>query len=220
MQETWALFLGQEDFLEKVISITSVFLPGQGESHGQRSLAGYSPWDHSLKHNKCFGFCSGSRTNNQLWAIQVKNEDDVCAWMCIHTYTCTHVYNVPLMCIMTFPFSQIGSSGNEEEWLDSVYIWKVVSTEFPSGLDVGDEWEESDVTLRLLVNSQGWNYRQWRWWKLCIQQIWDKMSGVGFESVGAIVSVRHSSGGCGSVGGTQAKAASQEWAGEANQSGF
>ena len=49
------------------------------------------------------------------------------------------MYNVPLMCIMTFPFSQIGSSGSEEEWLDSVYIWKVVSTEFPNGLDVGDE---------------------------------------------------------------------------------
>ena len=45
------------------------------------------------------------------------------------------------------------------------------------------------------------------------------MSGVGFECVGATVSVRHSSGGWGSVGGTQAKAGSQEWAGEANRSG-
>ena len=42
---------------------------------------------------------------------------------------------------------------HEEEWLDSVYIWKVVSTEFPNRLDVGDEWEESNVSLRLLVNS-------------------------------------------------------------------
>ena len=56
------------------------------------------------------------------------------------------------MYITSLPFSQIGSSGNEEEWLDSVYIWKVVSTEFSNRLDVGDEWEESDVTLRLLVN--------------------------------------------------------------------
>ena len=73
--------------------------------------------------------------------------------MCIHTYTCTQVCNIPLMYITTLPFSQIGSSGNEEEWLDSVYIWKVVSTEFPNRLDVGDEWEESNVSLRLLVNS-------------------------------------------------------------------
>ena len=33
--------LGQEDPLEKDMATTPVFLPG--ESHGQRSLAGYSP---------------------------------------------------------------------------------------------------------------------------------------------------------------------------------
>jgi len=35
-------FLGWEDPLEKGTATTSVFLPG--ESQGQRSLAGYSPW--------------------------------------------------------------------------------------------------------------------------------------------------------------------------------
>ena len=34
-------FLGQEDPLEEGMVTTPVFLPG--ESHGQRSLAGYSP---------------------------------------------------------------------------------------------------------------------------------------------------------------------------------
>ena len=38
MQETWVWSLGQEDPLEEEI------LPG--ESHGQRSLVGYSPWGH------------------------------------------------------------------------------------------------------------------------------------------------------------------------------
>ena len=33
---------GQEDPLEEDTAPTPVFLPG--ESHGQRSLAGYSPW--------------------------------------------------------------------------------------------------------------------------------------------------------------------------------
>ena len=33
---------GQEDPLEKEMQPTPVFLPGK--SHGQRSLAGYSPW--------------------------------------------------------------------------------------------------------------------------------------------------------------------------------
>ena len=41
MQETWVQFLGQEDPLEKEMATHSSILPG--ESHGQRSLAGYSP---------------------------------------------------------------------------------------------------------------------------------------------------------------------------------
>ena len=42
IQETWVQFLGQEDPLERKWQPSSVFLPG--ESHGQMSLAGYSPW--------------------------------------------------------------------------------------------------------------------------------------------------------------------------------
>ena len=42
MQETWVQFLGWEDPLERKWQPTPVFLPG--ESRGQRSLAGYSPW--------------------------------------------------------------------------------------------------------------------------------------------------------------------------------
>ena len=37
-------YLGQEDPLEKGVATTLVFLPE--ESHGQRSLAGYSPQGH------------------------------------------------------------------------------------------------------------------------------------------------------------------------------
>ena len=42
MQETHVLSLGWEDRLEKEMVPHPVFLPG--ESHGQRSLAVYSPW--------------------------------------------------------------------------------------------------------------------------------------------------------------------------------
>ena len=42
VQETWVLFLGREDSLEKEMATTSAFLPG--ESHGRRNLVGYSPW--------------------------------------------------------------------------------------------------------------------------------------------------------------------------------
>ena len=44
MQETWVWSLGQENPLEEEMQPTPVFLPG--ESHGQRSLAAYSPWGH------------------------------------------------------------------------------------------------------------------------------------------------------------------------------
>ena len=43
-QETWVQSLGQEDPWRRKWQSTAVFLPG--ESHGQRSLAGYSPWGH------------------------------------------------------------------------------------------------------------------------------------------------------------------------------
>ena len=41
IQDTWVRALGREDPLEKKMATTPVFLPG--ESHGWRSLAGYSP---------------------------------------------------------------------------------------------------------------------------------------------------------------------------------
>ena len=53
MQETRVWFLGQKDSLEKEWQPTPIFLPG--ESPGQRSLAGYSPWG-----------CKESDTTEQL----------------------------------------------------------------------------------------------------------------------------------------------------------
>ena len=44
MWETQIKFLGQKDPLEKEMTTHPVFFPG--ESHGQRSLAGYSPCSH------------------------------------------------------------------------------------------------------------------------------------------------------------------------------
>ena len=42
VQETWVQSLGQEDPLEKGMATHSSILAG--EFHGQRGLAGYSPW--------------------------------------------------------------------------------------------------------------------------------------------------------------------------------
>ena len=51
MQETQIQSLGQEDPLEKGVATTPVFLPE--ESHGQRSLAGYSPRGHEESDMMC-----------------------------------------------------------------------------------------------------------------------------------------------------------------------
>ena len=42
--ETWVQSLGHEDPWRRARQPTLLFLPG--ESHGQRSLVGYSPWAH------------------------------------------------------------------------------------------------------------------------------------------------------------------------------
>ena len=43
--ETWVRSLGREDPLEKGMATHPSVLPG--EPHGQRRLAGYSPWGHT-----------------------------------------------------------------------------------------------------------------------------------------------------------------------------
>ena len=57
MQETCVQSLDREDPLEKGIATLPVFLPG--ESNGQRSLAGYSPWG-----------CKESDTPEATWHTQ------------------------------------------------------------------------------------------------------------------------------------------------------
>ena len=53
MRKTWVRSLGWEDSLEEIWEPTPVFF--LEESHGQRSLAGYSPWG-----------CTKSDTTEQL----------------------------------------------------------------------------------------------------------------------------------------------------------
>ena len=51
-QERQVQSLGQEDPMKKTWQPTPVFLPGK--FHGQRSLAGYSPWDRKeLNTTEC-----------------------------------------------------------------------------------------------------------------------------------------------------------------------
>ena len=49
MQEMWIRALVREIPCSRTWQRTPVFLPGK--LHGQRSLAGYSPWNHRVGHN-------------------------------------------------------------------------------------------------------------------------------------------------------------------------
>ena len=65
MWETWIRSLGWKDPLEREWLCTPVFWPG--ESHGQRSLAGYSPWGHRVRPN--FRTCTMHMRSREIWSV-------------------------------------------------------------------------------------------------------------------------------------------------------
>ena len=68
MKETWVWSLGWEDALEKEMATHSSILAGK--SHGQRSLAGCSPWGHTeLDTTEPFSF---SFKNGKGWVTLSK----------------------------------------------------------------------------------------------------------------------------------------------------
>ena len=75
MQEIWFQYLGWEDPLEKGMGIpTPVFLPG--ESHGQRSLAGYRPWGlkesgHDRMTNPAFFVLKKAKQSNLILLFEM-----------------------------------------------------------------------------------------------------------------------------------------------------
>ena len=78
MQETQVQSLDWADILEE--EPTPVFLPGK--FHGQRSLAGYSPWGH--KESDMTETLSTERERERERDISVHT----------HTHTCTHTIEI------------------------------------------------------------------------------------------------------------------------------
>ena len=76
IQETWVQSLGWEDPLEKRMAthlVATVYLPG--ETHGQKILEDYSPWDHKeldttklLTHTK---YLVSNRDKTCTWGSQI-----------------------------------------------------------------------------------------------------------------------------------------------------
>ena len=61
-KETQVQFLGPEDALDRKWQPTRVFLPGK--FHGQRSLAGYSPWAHKVSDTTEYTHTYKEKINN------------------------------------------------------------------------------------------------------------------------------------------------------------
>ena len=65
MQETWVQSPGREDPWRRAWQPTLAFLPG--ESHGQRSLAGYSPWGRQDSDTTEVTECTHTGRNECSW---------------------------------------------------------------------------------------------------------------------------------------------------------
>ena len=136
MQETWIWSLGWEDPLEKEMATCSSILPGK--SHGQRSLAGYSPWVHKewdttwqLNNNETTGKNSEYNYRALGWeCFHVRyGVNHTCCWFpsnhasfwwrkpkghLISALRSTHVYlkgDFDLFCFLDFQKIQVRSEG-------------------------------------------------------------------------------------------------------------
>ena len=75
MKETWIQSLSQENPLEREMTIIPVFL--LGEFHGQRSLAGYSPWGHKeleMTEQLTLSLGSSSSQNYYIYLSSIKSQ--------------------------------------------------------------------------------------------------------------------------------------------------
>ena len=77
MQETRVRSLGQEDSLERKRQPTPVFLPG--ESHGQRSLAGYGLWSRRVRHEGATEHTREGVWTRPIFSYLILSPEQLCA---------------------------------------------------------------------------------------------------------------------------------------------
>ena len=134
---------------------TSVFLPG--ESHGQRSLAGYSLWGH--------------KSQTWLKPLSMQSGVYICTWMCVcgytHTYICIYRAALVVQTIKNLPAmqeTQVRSLGQEDPLEkgmathSSFLAWEITWTEEPSELQsvglqrVRHDWMTNNFNLYRYIN--------------------------------------------------------------------
>ena len=83
MQETWVQSLGWEDPWRKERLPTPIFWPR--EFHGQRSLAGYSPWGLRVRHD-------WATFTEHTTVYKMDNQWILYIYTYIHTYIYIYIY--------------------------------------------------------------------------------------------------------------------------------
>ena len=87
----WVLSLGGEDPLEEGTAAAPGFLPG--ESHGQRSLAGYSPQCHKGSDvTDATEHIHMQLPYNVVLVSGLQHSDFVCAYTHTHTHLYSYLY--------------------------------------------------------------------------------------------------------------------------------
>ena len=105
-------FLGRENPLKKGMATTPVFLPG--EFHGQRSLVGYSPWDHKESDTTKWLTCSLFQANYQYQRKKLQSDLFIC-----RLHICTFNQTAKITeCFKKQNLSLLRASN----YLDSIYI--------------------------------------------------------------------------------------------------
>ena len=119
VQETQVQSLGWEDLLEKEWQPTPVFLPGK--SHTRRSLVGYSPWGHRVRHNWVTSL-SLSLSKLEVWSQM----EDYLPWDTIIHLNQNWVSGKDLGC------------SEEQRWKEEMYVAQklLAGSQWASGLSV------------------------------------------------------------------------------------
>ena len=116
LQETWEWSLGWEDPLEEGMVTHSSILAW--ETHGQKSLVGYSPWGHEeldMTERLPFHFsvsCIGAGNGNPLQCSCLENSRDRGAWW-------ASIYGVAQS---QHNWSDLAAAAAAAEWLSTAHI--------------------------------------------------------------------------------------------------
>ena len=115
------------------------------ESHGQRSLAGYSAWDSKVRHDWCFLACMHTCVWKQQWT------------------------NKTQFARTNLPFEVTGFLHSHNCWWECKFDTPLWQTLWPYLLKLNNDYLKESVILLISINSR--EIRGFVHWKTCIMNV-------------------------------------------------